>query len=93
MSAGIGQCPGHDSAPGGRHKNEKAIVLAQGLAAVIVSMLLTLVVPTLSLIQNRCRNRWPTWRVFAHWPVRHGQGRDATRASRPAVAERSLHRA
>ncbi|WP_405959577.1 MFS transporter [Streptomyces sp. NBC_00024] len=52
MSAGIGSAPVHDSAPAGRHWSEKAIVLALSLAAMIVSMMLTLVVPILSLIQN-----------------------------------------
>jgi predicted MFS family arabinose efflux permease len=52
VSTGIGSAPVHDSAPAGRQRSEKAIVLALSLAAMIVSMMLTLVVPILSLIQN-----------------------------------------
>ncbi|WP_306819981.1 MFS transporter [Streptomyces sp. DSM 40750] len=52
MSTGIGSVPVHDAAPAGRHRSEKAVVLALSLAAMIVSMMLTLVVPILSLIQS-----------------------------------------
>ncbi|WP_308406948.1 hypothetical protein [Streptomyces sp. AC555_RSS877] len=50
MSTGIGS--GIALVAAGRHRSEQVIVLAMSLAAMIVSMMLTLVVPILSLIQD-----------------------------------------
>ncbi|MFD0440660.1 MFS transporter [Streptomyces chartreusis] len=52
MNTGKGSTPGPDSVPAGRHRSERAIVFAMSLAAMTASMMLTLVVPILGLIQH-----------------------------------------
>ncbi|MEV5850460.1 MFS transporter [Streptomyces sp. NPDC051985] len=52
MNTGKGSTPASDAVPAGRYRSEKAIVFAMSLAAMTVSMMLTLVVPILGLIQQ-----------------------------------------